>query len=140
MKPSPCNLTSIELSKSKIPKPFRIRCLEAARTSQRKFGHRGFAETPLDHKKSFRIVWLFCTGVLHPAFPILAKEIETQAVLFRPVLSADGKRLAVVELGPKAAPSRILLYELPRPTLVMELDVRGADDAGPVWVANPPTG
>ena len=77
-------------------------------------------------------------GGLPPATSRL--EPVGQAALFRPVLSADGKRLAVVELGPKAAPSRILLYELPRPTLVMELDVRGADDAGPVWVANPPTG
>ena len=63
-----------------------------------------------------------------------------QAALFRPILSADGQRIAVVELAAGAIPTRLLLYALlPRPTLVIELDVRGADDAGPVWVANPTT-
>jgi hypothetical protein len=60
---------------------------------------------------------------------------------FRPVLSADGRRLAVIELARPAAPRRLLVYELfPTPTVVMQLDVRGASDAGPAWVANaPPT-
>jgi hypothetical protein len=58
---------------------------------------------------------------------------------FHPALSADGRRLAVVELSRPAAPSRLLVYDLfPSPTIVMQLDVKGASDAGPVWVANPP--
>jgi hypothetical protein len=58
---------------------------------------------------------------------------------FHPALSADGRRLAVVELSRPAAPSRLLVYDLfPSPAIVMQLDVQGASDAGPVWVANPP--
>ena len=77
-------------------------------------------------------------GGLPPA--TLRLEPVGEAVLFRPVLSADGRRLAVVELGPGATPTRLLLYELlPGPTLVMETDLRGASDAGPVWVADPAT-
>ena len=58
---------------------------------------------------------------------------------FRPVLSADGRRLAVVELARPAAPRRLLVYDLSgAPTVVVELDVRGASDAGPVWIANAP--
>jgi hypothetical protein len=58
---------------------------------------------------------------------------------FRPVLSADGRRLAVIELARPAAPRRLLVYELfPTPTVVMQLDVRGASDAGPLWVASAP--
>jgi hypothetical protein len=58
---------------------------------------------------------------------------------FHPALSADGRRLAVVELSRPAAPSRLLVYDLfPSPTIVMQLDVQGASDAGPVWVANLP--
>ena len=59
--------------------------------------------------------------------------------LSHPVLSADGRRLAVVELARPAAPHRLLVYDLfPTPAIVMELDVRGAMDVGPAWVANRP--
>jgi hypothetical protein len=59
--------------------------------------------------------------------------------LLHPVLSADGRRLAVVELARTAAPHRLLVYDLfATPTIVMELDVQGAVDASPVWVADPP--
>jgi hypothetical protein len=57
--------------------------------------------------------------------------------LFHPVLSADGRRLAVTELARPSAPRRLLVYDLlPTPTIVTQLDVQGASDAGPVWVAN----
>jgi hypothetical protein len=56
---------------------------------------------------------------------------------FHPVLSADGRRLAVIELVRPAAPRRLLVYDLfPTPTIVMQLDLHGASDAGPAWVAN----
>jgi hypothetical protein len=59
--------------------------------------------------------------------------------LFHPVLSADGRRLAVTELARPSAPRRLLVYDLfPTPTIVTQLEVQGASDAGPVWVANPP--
>jgi hypothetical protein len=58
---------------------------------------------------------------------------------FHPTLSADGRRLAVIELARPAAPRRLLVYDLlPTPAIVTQLDVRGASDAGPVWVANAP--
>jgi hypothetical protein len=57
--------------------------------------------------------------------------------LFHPVLSADARRLAVIELERPATPRRLLVYDLfPTPTIVIQLDVGGASDAGPVWVAN----
>jgi hypothetical protein len=59
---------------------------------------------------------------------------------FHPALSADGHRLAVVELERPAVPRQLLVYDLsPTPTIRMRLDVKGASDAGPVWVANAPT-
>jgi hypothetical protein len=59
---------------------------------------------------------------------------------FHPVLSADGQRLAVIELARPSAPRRLLVYDLfPTPTIVIQLDVQGASDAGPVWVANAPS-
>jgi hypothetical protein len=61
--------------------------------------------------------------------------------LFHPVLSADGRRLAVTELSRPSAPRRLLVYDLfPTPTVIMEVDVQGASDAGPAWVANAPPG
>lgn len=58
---------------------------------------------------------------------------------FHPVLSADGRRLALVELARPAAPRRLLVYDLfPTPTIVIQLVVQGATDAGPAWVANAP--
>ena len=73
------------------------------------------------------------------ALPPAGARVEPTgtADFIRPILSADGRRITVVEFEPPGGPDRLLLYELlPSPTLVMVVDVRGMRDAGPVWVAS----
>jgi hypothetical protein len=94
-----------------------------------------------------QVVWIGAIPSAEGPLPAPYFHVTPQAPdagdldLFQPVLSADGRRLAVIELARPSAPLRVLVYDLfPTPTLVSELDVQGASDAGPAWVANPPAG
>lgn len=81
-------------------------------------------------------------GPLPAAGEVRAPTIELAAPLewtyLRPVLSADGERLATLESDPFGRPVRLLLYDLRgEPTVLIEIDVGGAIRAGPAWVADP---
>jgi hypothetical protein len=73
--------------------------------------------------------------------PVPAIELPAPAdrLYLRPALSADARRLAALELDPSARPARLLLWDLAaEPRLIAEVDVAGALEAGPAWVANAP--
>ena len=60
---------------------------------------------------------------------------------YQPILSSDGRRLAVVELAPPDGADRLLVYDLgASASLALEIDITGATDAGPAWVADPGSG
>jgi hypothetical protein len=89
-----------------------------------------------------QVVWIGDVPSLDDPVPLPDVLIAPDAPdvdFFHPTLSADGRRLAVIELARPAVPRRLLVYELfPNPAVVMQLDVRGASDAGPAWIANAP--
>lgn len=65
-----------------------------------------------------------------------------QRTYLRPVLSADGTRLALLALGPASDGRHLLLFDLrgSGATVLADVNVSDVDDAGPAWVADPPGG
>jgi hypothetical protein len=65
---------------------------------------------------------------------------EAERTLLRPVLSADGRRLALLEDDAAGHPARLLLWELAGETahLSVAVEIAGALAAGPAWVADAP--
>jgi hypothetical protein len=72
------------------------------------------------------------------AAPLIRRTPSDDGAFFRPVLSDDGRRLAVLEHDAFGRPARLLLYDLEGGDPLVAFDVGDAVSTGPTWVAGAP--